>query len=685
MPSHASFITIVVTKDNFSSLTQGIAKYQTEENEFKIVHWKYFYPYDCSYTEFSVGDIVMFTGKLIVENLEQYITVSSASVIASGDPEQVFEANKIPLSTPHCMIPIQVTCDPKELGDSTYFDATCCQYNSITSSKNVHMKLRLFYPTNSPRFTYLRANNSIKMTRSFIVSGFICHVTSEFTIIEATDVDFMPTNVSSVQNTQESSSSSSSNNCSVINLTADDIDFAVTTSQTSKRPCGMISKSSKQGSNPPPIINEPVTPIPTPTTINIGSETIKNKKGKNKLSNLALDCLEPIVMDDTQDRRTHVKDAPYDDDEDDLEFLLQQEAEENPYHDLRNDDPLFQQFRINVNANHPRAPTIVPENQHQLISNLTAFLPCQPSDPLISLNHQFQTEILYMFPCVPCSHCSILMFPAQAKWVLHDISMEYDLCRAFPHLSLTEHPNKENYIAVCTSCISIAKRHNAPTLAPIPDALVNVLMFYRRWLSSIHLSCSLSHAENANRFTHYHHLTGAFGLSKNICALQIYSGMLGAILDSTPNNNWFHPSLLYAANWLKINNRFFQQFDQMFLSIIFTHPSNVFPIAQSALARITRFSHNYQLQIDRIIHSMQHNIATIIRNQLNTLMSSPLLTSRYSILETQTDQYAAFKILTSVWRHVAPEDPDPIISTAVDYINSQEWDAVDNNRLFELG
>ncbi|CAG8548498.1 12760_t:CDS:2 [Dentiscutata heterogama] len=80
---------------------------------------------------------------------------------------------------------------------------------------------------------------------------------------------------------------------------------------------------------------------------------------------------------------------------------------------------------------------------------------------------------------------------------------------------------------------------------------------------------------------------------------------------------------------------------------------------------------------------MQRDIATIIHNQLNTLMYSPPLVSRYSLLETQTDQYAAFNILTSAWKRVGehePNDPDPIISTAVDYINGQEWDAVDNDR-----
>ncbi|CAG8710848.1 36656_t:CDS:1, partial [Racocetra persica] len=224
--------------------------------------------------------------------------------------------------------------------------------------------------------------------------------------------------------------------------------------------------------------------------------------------------------------------------------------ENDPYYYLCNDVLLEYQTRINVNFNHPRAPTFLTENQDQLLSELTSF----SALPLISLNHRFQTEILYMFPCVPCSHCSILMFPVQARWLSHDNNMEYDLCKAFSHLSLTEHPNKEGYIAVCNSCVSVAKRHNAPTLAPVPDELMNVLMFYRCWLLPIHLSCSLGHAENANHFTHYRHLTGVFGLSKNIRALQIYTGTLGAILDPSHNNNWFYLSLLNVASWLKINN-----------------------------------------------------------------------------------------------------------------------------------
>ncbi|CAG8823686.1 21267_t:CDS:1 [Gigaspora margarita] len=208
--------------------------------------------------------------------------------------------------------------------------------------------------------------------------------------------------------------------------------------------------------------------------------------------------------------------------------------------------------------NHPQAPTLVSasllDNQYQLASNFTSFPLWQPSSSLISLNHRFQTEILYMFPYVPCSNCSILMFPAQTKWIPYNINKEYNLCQTFPHLSLTKYPAKEEHIAICNSCIYTSKHHDAPILMTISNVLTNVLMFYQRWLSPIHLSCSLGCTEYSNCFTHYCHLTGAFGLSKNIHALYLYSGTLGAILEPTSNNNWFYPSLLDAANWLKINN-----------------------------------------------------------------------------------------------------------------------------------
>lgn len=91
------------------------------------------------------------------------------------------------------------------------------------NSKNVHMKLRLFYSTNAPRCSYIHTNNSIEIGRAFIVSGFVKRVISNFTIIEVTDIDFMTTNFNTVQNMQKSTSSDTSDNRSNIDLIAKDV------------------------------------------------------------------------------------------------------------------------------------------------------------------------------------------------------------------------------------------------------------------------------------------------------------------------------------------------------------------------------------------------------------------------------------------------------------------------------
>ncbi|CAG8593833.1 15945_t:CDS:2 [Dentiscutata erythropus] len=221
----------------------------------------------------------MFTGKFVVENLKQYVTASSICVIAEGERDHEFEASEIPLC-------------------AAYY-----QYNPYTNSRNVQMKLRLFYPTNAQRFLYLHANNSIKPARTFIASGFIRCVTSEFTIVEVTDIDFVTT-INTAQNVQSGSSSVASGHCSDIDLIAEDVDVESIASRAPKRPRILTSRSSKKDTN--------------------SSPTVQNRKGKGKLSDLALNCLEPVVMDNVQDRRVHIENASNDDD---LEFLGEQEFE----------------------------------------------------------------------------------------------------------------------------------------------------------------------------------------------------------------------------------------------------------------------------------------------------------------------------------------------------------------------
>ncbi|CAG8819320.1 24390_t:CDS:1, partial [Gigaspora rosea] len=107
--------------------------------------------------------------------------------------------------------------------------------------------MRIFYSTNAPRFLYLRVNNSIKIGRTFIVSGFIKRVTPEFTMLEVTDIDFMTANVNMTQNMQEFTSSTITDRRSDIDLIAEDTVSA--SSQTLKRPRRVTTRATKQSTS----------------------------------------------------------------------------------------------------------------------------------------------------------------------------------------------------------------------------------------------------------------------------------------------------------------------------------------------------------------------------------------------------------------------------------------------------
>ncbi|CAG8804090.1 33971_t:CDS:2 [Gigaspora margarita] len=102
----------------------------------------------------------MFTGKFIIENLEQFIIAFHITVIATNDPDQEYEADEISLNVPI--------------------------YNSFTNTKQVIIKLRILYSTHAPHSTYICSKNSIKP-------------------VEATDIDFIyAPNVNVVHNMHES-------------------------------------------------------------------------------------------------------------------------------------------------------------------------------------------------------------------------------------------------------------------------------------------------------------------------------------------------------------------------------------------------------------------------------------------------------------------------------------------------
>lgn len=189
MPIHASIVVFITTKNENNSFTQGTAQYQPSEHTFTTIHWKRFDSTDSSKTDFSVGDIVSIAGKFVVENSEQFITIASATVVDKKDSKDEFDAELIPLNTPHVMLNVTVTRDLKTSGDTIHFGVETREYNSCTGNHDIHMPITVFYPVQRSRFNHLRAN--LKINKPLMVSGFLHIIKSTVTMVEATDVDYL--------------------------------------------------------------------------------------------------------------------------------------------------------------------------------------------------------------------------------------------------------------------------------------------------------------------------------------------------------------------------------------------------------------------------------------------------------------------------------------------------------------
>ncbi len=74
------------------------------------------------------------------------------------------------------------------------------------------------------------------------------------------------------------------------------------------------------------------------------------------------------------------------------------------------------ELRQNQNLNHSRAPPLPNINLQENIQLNSNFMHWRPSKQLRALQKKFNDHILIQFPSVPCSFCSILMFPTNAKW-----------------------------------------------------------------------------------------------------------------------------------------------------------------------------------------------------------------------------------------------------------------------------
>ncbi|GBC40545.2 PIF1-like helicase domain-containing protein [Rhizophagus irregularis DAOM 181602=DAOM 197198] len=175
-------------------------------------------------------------------------------------------------------------------------------------------------------------------------------------------------------------------------------------------------------------------------------------------------------------------------------------------------------------------------------------------------------------------------YPTKAKWELYDRTFKYPLEEVYsnnPQITLVFHTEDSQpaRIATCSSCYNSNNHLKIPIPDPIPDEIQSVPLYHRIYLSPIHLSCSLGRVPNSNAYTNYRHLTGTFNYSKNINALALYSGTIGAILNNNQSNSWYHSSLDNAARWLRDHNPYFKPYQTLINRGIWDGAPIIFPNA----------------------------------------------------------------------------------------------------------
>src|SRR6185312_10361556 len=164
--------------------------------------------------------------------------------------------------------------------------------------------------------------------------------------------------------------------------------------------------------------------------------------------------------------------------------------------------------------------------------------PWRPSTRLRKLQKLFTNTILYQHPCIPCVYCGKLMYPTKTQWKQYDENTIYPIEEHYSDVEIIlRKTDSRILIPVCTKCKSNKQTIPCPHLHPVPQQIQSVPMMQRRFLSPIFLHCSLGRNTGDNPFSEYRILTGDMKFSKNMRALKLYSGTMGAFLPAEIQNN----------------------------------------------------------------------------------------------------------------------------------------------------
>ncbi|CAG8490878.1 16859_t:CDS:2 [Acaulospora morrowiae] len=211
----------------------------------------------------------------------------------------------------------------------------------------------------------------------------------------------------------------------------------------------------------------------------------------------------------------------------------------------------------------------------------------RPTTRLRKLYTRFTNSILYQHSCIPCAYCGKLMYPAKTQWKPYDSNTNYPIEEYCSNAQFILKKTKNCVqIPVCSKCKSNKRTIYCPILHPIPQQILSIPLMQRRFLSPVFLHCSLGRNSGDNPFSEYRILTGDMKFSKNMRALQLYSGSMGAFMTvnnpQCSENTWCTRELQLAAEWLKLHNCYIRPYAKLLVTSnnILTYPSRPFPFAE---------------------------------------------------------------------------------------------------------
>src|SRR6185312_3191246 len=192
----------------------------------------------------------------------------------------------------------------------------------------------------------------------------------------------------------------------------------------------------------------------------------------------------------------------------------------------------------------------------------------RPTTRLRKLHTRFTNLILYQHPCIPCAYCGKLMYPAKTQWKPYESNTSYPIEEyCLDDQFILKKTKNRVQIPVCSKCKSNKQTIRYPLLHPIPQQILSIPLMQRRFLSPVFLHCSLGRNSGDNPFSEYRILTGDMRFSKNMRALQLYSGSMGAFMTADnlqrSDNTWCTRKLQLAAEWLKLRNCYIRLYAEL--------------------------------------------------------------------------------------------------------------------------